>query len=831
MHRLWSRTAPSQSACRCVSCLNTAANGVASRTATAASRRRLRLGNSVTALYSSIFAAAALADAQAKDKRRLEWEKKIAAVKEEVIELVDEEQRILEALASRRRRQALYQPLQARLYSTYVRDGRPEGPQVEKYRLTDSAQPTKASDDKQLSKASETLGLEPENSLLDYAEKRDEEDCLFSDTDANHSWATGDILRIKAIQKLAIKQLAIRLLLRPVIAHNYAGVPMDYAPDFTLPKLSMPELMAELNAARRRIRALKLSEKEPFDDLAKDLYVREFYELKAERDRFDDALQDDINLYLSRGMSLPELLLRISSNLVSCTEPDRPRAFQLMIMAFTKTRQNDLVDLILRTILPHRFELSTPLIISTLTFFRKSKNLKDFDQFLQMLRGEGYPLNLRTTALYTQKTINGIEVTVPPISSANPALYGTLIAAALRFDQPERAEAWLQAWRATGFMDDFSTLCAFFKFYSVRKDWENGLNALMRAVAFMTSSTSHPEKRIERLIVHMVHFCDSCEQEDVAAALINAAVESGFDWTAAERQWDIDGAFDPAFERWRKAAQGSNNAHKNRTIWEKCHSFASIIGDQIKKLAQVQENGFAQLRQIMVRRYSGDILSTVMAINHQKSGSESSGTLASATSNSPNEEILALKDEVARLKAIVCRFHPAKVEEPRNNAEGFERQSSSVHQAARSMTPENSTLSTANAKTATSLQSPVGPQEHVSQGQGASHSSSEYAAAPGSTKIAASKLQTQEGGQMRVKFRLLRKSNRSEKAPDTEGGAVPSPTDSGANWKVKKQIPLDGPRQGRKTRWPPRYKGPQPAEVITQNSQNQVVENPVDSVQ
>ncbi|KAL2002396.1 hypothetical protein VTN02DRAFT_6862 [Thermoascus thermophilus] len=771
MHRLWSRAAPSQSTCRCVSSFNTAANGVASRSATAASRRRLRLGNSVTALYSSIFAAAALADARAKDKRRLEWEKKIAAVKEEVTELVDEEQRILEALASRRRRPALHQPLQTRFYSTSAGDGRPERPQVEKYSLTGSAQP-KPSDDMHVSQALEGLSLEPENSLLDYAEKEDEDDCIFSETDGDHTWATGDILRIKAIQTLAVKQLAIRFLLRPVIAHNYSGIPMDYDPDFSLPRLSTQELLAELNVARRRIRALKTSDKEPYEDVAKDIYLREFHQLRAERDGHDDALQEDINLYLSRGMSLPELLLRISNNLLSCKEPDRPRAFQLMIMAFTKTRQNDLVDLILKTVLPHRFELSTPFIVSTLTFFRKSKNLKDFDQFLQMLRGEGYPVNIRSTALYTQKTINGIEVTVPPTSSANPALYGTLIAAALRFDQPERAEAWLQAWRATGFMDDFSTLCAFFKFYGVRKDWEKGLHALMRALAFMASSTSHPEKRIERLIVHMVHFCDTCEQEDVASALINAAVNSGFDWTAAERQWDVDSAFDPAFQRWRNASQSSDGSLQQRTVWEKCHSFVTIIGEQIKKLAQVQENGFAQLRQAMAKRYSGDVLSAVIAGSHQKSLSESPGALRPANSfststaenirspvtDSQSEELLTLRDEVERLKAIVSQFHQAKGEEPRKDVESLER----IQQS-----------------------SAVDLQGQVAQSQSATHPSSKRVVAPGNTKSAAASRPQGPQGRMRVKVRYLRAYNRGAKALNTERRVA----ESGTNWKLRQTSP------------------------------------------
>lgn len=114
MQSMWSRAAPSQSSCRCVSCLSTVASGVTSRSATAASKKKLRIGNSVTALYTSIFAAAALADAKAKTQRRHDLEEKIAAVKAEVNELVDEEHRILESLQSRRKSRGINRLLQDR---------------------------------------------------------------------------------------------------------------------------------------------------------------------------------------------------------------------------------------------------------------------------------------------------------------------------------------------------------------------------------------------------------------------------------------------------------------------------------------------------------------------------------------------------------------------------------------------------------------------------------------------------------------------------------------------------------------------------------------------
>lgn len=252
MQRLWSRVAPTQSTCRCVPCLSTSAPGITSRAATAASRRRLRIGNSVTALYTSIFAAAALADAQAKDKRRHEWAEKIAAVKEEVNELVNEEHRLLEAIQARRSRTLLQGALQKRSFTTWRSIPTPrchQWLQRNSLRRLVHAPPPRRS-----VHAVQSADLEDDEEIVDEFQSRklqeigeDEgdldddtielEDGFFPEDMEVPKWLSDDIIRQKAIRKLAVKQLAIRLLLRESIAHNYSGIAMDHKPTLICPNL------------------------------------------------------------------------------------------------------------------------------------------------------------------------------------------------------------------------------------------------------------------------------------------------------------------------------------------------------------------------------------------------------------------------------------------------------------------------------------------------------------------------------------------------------------------------------------------------------------------
>ena len=226
-----------------------------------------------------------------------------------------------------------------------------------------------------------------------------------------------------------------------------------------------------------------------------------------------------------------------------------------MIIAFTKTRQNDLAQLVIKTILPYKFEMSASLILAILNFFRKTKDLKGFDLFLKMLEGKGYPINMGTLGLYKKRVVNGLEISVPPVHSANIVVYAALIKACLRFDQPDRADAYLLVARSAGYMDDFAILMAYLEFCTVRKNWERGRQVLQRVLAFITSTTEHPPARVERLIVLMIQLCDTCQMLDLSEALIKAAVHSGFSSDLPSRQADIVSEADPDSHRWWVAAQ------------------------------------------------------------------------------------------------------------------------------------------------------------------------------------------------------------------------------------------------------------------------------------
>ncbi|KAJ5558486.1 hypothetical protein N7461_002458 [Penicillium sp. DV-2018c] len=641
MQGLWSRAVSKQTSCRCVGCLSTTANGVTSRAANA-SRKRLRIGNSVTALYGSIFAAAAIADASVKDRRRHDWDEKIAAVKAEVSELVDEEQRILASLQSRREpRGGLDRLIQAGWFRSGPRPSLGSQSSTAVHRSIRAFHTQRSRSNAVGARAVETQPEHDEEDEHGFDEEDESE--IFLPQETLPSWVLEDDLRLKAIQKLALRQFAVRILLRPAIAHRYSGVSMNYAADFETPQVDVAQLLEELNHIRNRMNTLKTNRHATFTDVTSDYAASQLGEMKREREALDAELTEDIQSYLSQHMSLQELLLRISNNILSARDPDRPTAFRLMIMAFGQTRQNDLVELLLRTLLPNRFFLNPSLVITIITFFRKSKNLKDFDLFLKMLGGEGYSVNLGSRGVYKHRKVNGLDIIVPPLNSSNPVIYAALIGAALRFDQPERADAWLQAARGGGFFDSWETLFTYLRFYSIRRDWEKGANVLKRAVTYLLSSTDHHLGSVERLLGKMVGLCDSCNRLDASDALVNAAVHSGFDPKFLSRQLDAAPFVHADPRRWVKAAKQTPKENIDRPLWQKCYDFGNTFGEYLSQIEVPEEKSFSRRNSKLAEQHADNALATCL-------GRRRASVSGRASSD---DDISTLKNEVAHLRELV----------------------------------------------------------------------------------------------------------------------------------------------------------------------------------
>ncbi|KAE8556093.1 hypothetical protein EYB25_000793 [Talaromyces marneffei] len=602
------------SSCRCKTCLRTYVNGIATHPS-AASRRGLKTANAVTALYGSIFAGAAIADAMAKRRRRQEWDDKIAAVQEEIDELMDEERRLLESLSARKSRHLSSTAIQSRSYHAGNHMGSIEmrSAQLLANRAFSTKAPVEESsmddymdgndwttnaqkahideaasvENTQINKPNRKDGID-EGNEIDYESLEDglsTMNDIVPRPEPGFLWEQSSIIRIKAIQKLAVQQLVYRFMLRPSVAHDYSGLPVEYRLD-DASGARPTVLLSRLRGVRRRLYSLKYIRDSEYDDLMPNVSLEGIDRIRSDRERYDFLLRQDVEQCTKGKISIQMLLVRISENLSACEEPDRPEAFALLINFFTRCHQNDLSDMVVKCLVPNLFKLSTPLIIAIISHFRKTKNLKDFDLFLQMLRGEGgYPVNLRT--IWVKKNVNGITVTVPPVGSFSPLLITSVITATLRFDQPEKADAYMQVARSQGFADNMATLSAYLRFYGIRNDFASGSSTLVRALNFMVSSSEFEEERISRLVLCMAEFSVRCGRDNLAESLIEAAVQSGFDCDLAHTSESPESESNyllRTHKKWRRAQKRSGVEflqQQKLPLHEKCTKFADLTAAKI----------------------------------------------------------------------------------------------------------------------------------------------------------------------------------------------------------------------------------------------------------
>ncbi|EFW19330.1 conserved hypothetical protein [Coccidioides posadasii str. Silveira] len=623
MQSLWFRSAPPTCTCRCISCLSTGSNAVSNRAAAAASRRRLLLGNSITMFYSTIFVTAVMLDTKSKGKRRLEREKEIEAVKAEVREMKEEEHRILESLARR------WRPLQRSFRSARRQYSTAASPvaEYERYRSM-ASQSTK-----------ELYEDAPEIPSQTIPENEDEQEPFEGAPEITPT-------RKRAIRLLAMRMLGIRLLLRPSIAHTYGTESKTRVHNPKPVNLSVDELLEKLEVVQRRLMQIKFSSKAYYGDVCIDINLDDHGRLLQTRNAASYKLLSLFNFYESGSISVDHLISEVARILIAAEEPLSPRGVETLISKFARARMNDVVKMAMDSLFKNSFPLTIPVIVSSLSWFSKARDLSGFENFLDLLRTPDpfvdMPLRWHST------NIGGVEIAIPPSSTPSPFVLNSLIACALQFDQPHKADAWLDVLRAMGFSDTIPTLGAYLRYYSLRADWTKGRHVLMRAVFYLLSSRNHPRHEIERLILYMIILCETCGRKQIADLIVDAAVSSGVRWEHSTSSRDSRPALLWAVQKWRDASIDSVDSVGDLSPGERYFQFARKIEPGIRRVVEefLPEDDLTQQRMRLQESFNMKYYKLIT--NFGDSPSRHTSTV-----KDPIDEFESTKTELRRLRGVV----------------------------------------------------------------------------------------------------------------------------------------------------------------------------------
>ena len=500
MLRLWSQVARPQLSCSCVACSSSVAGVLARRTASATTRRRLKFVDAFTILLAPVFATAFVADANWKDRRRTEWDRKIAEVEGEVARLHRQESQILASFNSGVDAQRKRLP-HIRSYSTDVRLRVPED---DIHEDVDAPQWRSAE-----------LELEVEDDDATQTSAREAQKPPVPNPQMTKD--TNDAVR--RIERLVALKLAIKMLVHV----NVGTSPRfrDANPGNTHDSKKMPEdfncLIEQLKTVRQSLCQLNSASERPNVSASQKMP-------RNEQVLIDNEIRHYAHDFRLGNSSVTRLLIRIANSIIRSPEPPSVKSYVPLMMTFSRARLDELSYLVMAAMDEGRLTLSKQSLFNVLWQYGKNRDANRFELFLNSVAKTDAVS--RYTHPWEWRTINDVELPCP--ASNDSRLLQILVYTALKCNQPHRAEAWASQlkYSDTPAKHTSHVLRNFMKFYATHRDWQRGQAWLSAALGWSVSPGPNVIRDLQRVVFAMLELCVACGKQEAYKSILQAAVHA-----------------------------------------------------------------------------------------------------------------------------------------------------------------------------------------------------------------------------------------------------------------------------------------------------------------
>jgi hypothetical protein len=497
MLRLWSQVARPQLSCSCIACSSSVTGVLARRTASAATRRRLKLVDAFTILLAPIFATAFVADASWKDRRRIEWDRKIAEVEGEVERLQRRETKVLRSWGSgvNARRKGIHH---TRSYSTDVRSRVLEG----------------ETDEDVDAPRWRTMESEVEG----------DDDCHQAHVGARQELFTPN-LRIaevaldgsRRIERLVALKLAIRMLLHVKVGPSprFRDLNPEYTYDSSINTEDLNGLIDKLKVVRRSLYKLNSTKERPDVSTSQKMPRREQAVVDCE-------IRHHVHDFRLGNLTVTRLVRRIGNSIIRSPEPPSVKAYIPLMTTLSRARLDELVYLVMAAIDEGRLALSNHSVFNIIWQYGKNRDANRFDLFLKSVTKTDAAT--KYTELWEWRRINEVEVPCP--TSNDSRLLQILVYTALKCNQPHRAEAWVSQLRYSDSPARHTShvLRNFMKFYATNRDWQRGQAWLSAALDWSVSQGPNVIRDLQRVVFAMLELCVACGKREAYTCILEAAV-------------------------------------------------------------------------------------------------------------------------------------------------------------------------------------------------------------------------------------------------------------------------------------------------------------------
>jgi hypothetical protein len=506
MPTVWSRSLRPQSSCRCISCTNSVPSILSRRTTTGIARKRLNAGDAFTLLLGPLLGGALIADTQAKNERRKAWDEKIAAVQAEVEQI----RRSGVGTYNIRSRTLRRLPALNRHYSSAVA-ARPAV--VDE----DGEDPIEAVEWPSTHVGSPLEGS-PSTSIAHIHDSGPNQKSTEPHAKAKLSQTT--IETCKRVQRLVAIKLAIRMILHVHMGKSprYINTSSDYVYEHDQGRLphNANELIRHLKQVSNTLRSLT----------SEELRLSWAAYQNLTRGQMSSLDKDMCNLarqFRHGEMNVTQLIENFAERLLSSSESPTVYGYIPFLKVLSRARFDELGSMVDGTMIEARLPYDRHSIFTLLWQYGKNKEARCFERLIKKLTTDG--ANARFGEQWLWRNIDGTLVPIPP--SQDPQILQILIYAALKCNQPHRAEAWsrLLSWTRNGHMWLSHVMRNFLRYYSAHRNWHKGNLWLRTALDQAEILAGQGIRHVQRVAFAMLDFCVAYGERSLYRDIMKAAGE------------------------------------------------------------------------------------------------------------------------------------------------------------------------------------------------------------------------------------------------------------------------------------------------------------------
>lgn len=513
--------------------------------------------------------SALIADVKAKDKRRREWDEKIAMVRAEVDQMGGTAG-VIYNIRSRNWRRL---PSLGRSYSSVAAETRLAVEEEEDSIAVPEWPSTHETEGDAERPATAPLAQSPASGTVHESTEPQAESKLTHET----------IEKCKRLQRLVAIKLAIRMIL-----HIHMGKSPRYintSSDYVYHQGSLPQ---DANELIRHLKRVSNSLKEMNTSELRSSWRAYQTLLRGQTCSLDKDICHLVRLFRCGEVNVVQLVEQFAEKLLSSSESPTAHGYIPFLRALSRARFDELGFMVDGTMTEARLPCDRHALFTLLWQYGKNKEAPYFDKLVKKLTT--YSARAQYGEQWLWRSVSGTLIPIPP--SQDPQIMQILIYAALKCNQPHRAEAWstVMSYSRTAHRWMSHVIRNFLKYYSAHRNWYKGYLWLQTALDRAEMLAIQDIRHLQRVAFAMLEFCLAHEQRRLYREILDAASKCRLGVYAADPDLTITQRSAEILGEWELChAMAQNSQMDDLSSFEKArmfvHNLQHIRGLECEQIA------------------------------------------------------------------------------------------------------------------------------------------------------------------------------------------------------------------------------------------------------